>query len=201
MNRGYACIGLYHPTSPINVGSVMRAAFAFDAAFVAIAGTRVRSGPTDTPKAWRHLPLIFTDDLYAAIPYNCVPVAVELVDNARPLHEYAHPERAFYIFGPENGTLGKAVLDWCRDVVYIPTAPAKTSYLRLCCQPLADCAAAERRQVDSGQIRAEHGRSAVGGNGQWRHNRKRVANGQCGRAVLSRRPHARSMGRIKEAQP
>ena len=26
-----------------------------------------------------------------------------------------------YVFGPEDGTLGKRVTDWCRDVVYVPT--------------------------------------------------------------------------------
>jgi tRNA(Leu) C34 or U34 (ribose-2'-O)-methylase TrmL len=38
-----------------------------------------------------------------------------------PLPGYKHPERALYIFGPEDGTLGHDVLDWCRDVVYVPT--------------------------------------------------------------------------------
>src|SRR5690606_30290164 len=52
---------------------------------------------------------------------DCVPVAVDLLEGATPLCEYTHPERAFYIFGPEDGTLGKAVTSWCRDVVYIPT--------------------------------------------------------------------------------
>lgn len=59
-------------------------------------------------------------NLHDAIPFDCVPVAVDLVEGARALHEYVHPERAFYIFGPEDGTLGKPVLEWCRDVIYIP---------------------------------------------------------------------------------
>jgi len=52
---------------------------------------------------------------------GCVPVAVELVEGAKPLTEYKHPARAFYIFGPEDGTLKKKITDFCDDVVYIPT--------------------------------------------------------------------------------
>jgi len=50
-----------------------------------------------------------------------VPVAVEVHPDARPLPEYEHPERAFYIFGPEDGSLKKNVTAWCRDTVFIPT--------------------------------------------------------------------------------
>jgi hypothetical protein len=31
------------------------------------------------------------------------------------------PDRALYIFGPEDGSLDKDIRDWCEDVVYIPT--------------------------------------------------------------------------------
>lgn len=70
---------------------------------------------------YRHLPLIRVDDLKDIIPYDCVPVAIELTDKAKPLHKYIHPERAFYIFGAEDNTLGERVLNWCRDIIYIPT--------------------------------------------------------------------------------
>ena len=43
-----------------------------------------------------------------------------LIPGAQSLADYKHPERAFYIFGPEDGTLGERVLSWCRDVVYVP---------------------------------------------------------------------------------
>jgi tRNA(Leu) C34 or U34 (ribose-2'-O)-methylase TrmL len=72
-------------------------------------------------KAYRHIPTLYSDSLHDVIPVDCVPVAVDLIDGAKSLVTYKHPERAFYIFGPEDGTLGKAVTDWCRDVIYIPT--------------------------------------------------------------------------------
>jgi tRNA(Leu) C34 or U34 (ribose-2'-O)-methylase TrmL len=73
-------------------------------------------------KAYRHLPLIHAEDLRAMVPHDCTPVAVDLLDGARSLVDYVHPERAFYIFGPEDGTLDASVTNWCRDKVYVPTA-------------------------------------------------------------------------------
>lgn len=121
-SRGYAAIGLHMPKTRANVGSVLRAAGCYGAAMVAATGQRYQRAPTDTQASYRHLPLIPTDDLHSVVPYDCVPVAVDLIEGARPLQGYTHPERAFYIFGPEDGTLGKAVTSWCRDVIYIPTA-------------------------------------------------------------------------------
>jgi tRNA(Leu) C34 or U34 (ribose-2'-O)-methylase TrmL len=121
-NRGYAAIGLHNPKTPTNIGSVLRAAGCYGAAMVAISGKRYQRACTDTQKAWRHMPLLHCTDLHDAIPFDCIPVAVDLISGARPLPEYQHPERAFYVFGPEDGTLGPDVLGWCRDVIYVPTA-------------------------------------------------------------------------------
>lgn len=119
--RGYAAVGLHMPKTPANVGSVLRAAGCYSAALVAVSGHRYKRAGTDTQASYRHMPLIQTDDLHSVVPFDCVPVAVDLIEGATPLLRYVHPERAFYIFGPEDGTLGKAITGWCRDVVYIPT--------------------------------------------------------------------------------
>jgi tRNA(Leu) C34 or U34 (ribose-2'-O)-methylase TrmL len=121
MSRGYAAIGLCSPKTNANVGSALRAACCFGAAMVAVSGRRYGRAPTDTTKAYRHLPLIQCENLHDVIPFDCVPVAVELIPGAVSLKDYKHPQRAFYVFGPEDGTLGKLTLEWCRDVVYIPT--------------------------------------------------------------------------------
>lgn len=119
--RGYAAIGLDNPKYSVNVGAALRAAGVYGAAFVAAAGRRYGSGPTDTMKHYRHLPLLRPNDVMGLLPYDCVPVAVDLVGGATPLHEYQHPERAYYIFGAEDATLGERVLSRCRDVIYVPT--------------------------------------------------------------------------------
>lgn len=120
--RGYAAIGLHQPKTPANVGSVIRAAHCYGASLVATTGKRYTRAPTDPQKGYRHIPLIQCEDLHAVIPFDCVPVAIEFIQPARILTTYTHPERAFYIFGPEDGTLGPSILSWCRDVVYVPTS-------------------------------------------------------------------------------
>lgn len=120
--RGFAAIGLMRPKDKANVGSVLRAAFCYDVAMVAIQGDRtpVRSH-VDTPVAWKHIPVLRGEDLRALIPYDAVPIAVDLVEDAVELPAFQHPQRAFYVFGPEDGTLGKATLDWCVHRVMVPT--------------------------------------------------------------------------------
>lgn len=120
--RGFAAVGLHAPKTPSNIGSVLRAAHCFGAALVAASGRRYQYSPADTTKGYRHLPLLQVNDLFDAIPHDCVPVAIDLIDGARDITNYIHPERAFYIFGPEDGTLGKAITDRCRDKVFVPTA-------------------------------------------------------------------------------
>lgn len=121
MSRGYAAVGLHQPKTPVNVGAALRAAGCYGAAMVATSGRRYSRAPTDTMKVYRHLPLIQCDDLRSVLPFDCVPVAVDLISGAVSLRDYTHPERAFYVFGPEDGTLGREILSWCRDVVYVPT--------------------------------------------------------------------------------
>ncbi len=120
--RGFSSIGIVRPKHHENVGSVLRAAYVYGASMVAIQGdrTQVRS-ITDTPKAWRHIPVLRGEDLHALIPFDAVPVAVDLVDDAVELPVFQHPQRAFYVFGPEDGTLGASVLNWCRHRVMVPT--------------------------------------------------------------------------------
>lgn len=120
--RGFCGIGLDNPKTDINVGSAMRAAGIYGAAFVAATGRRFKKANTDTMKSYRHLPLMRPKDLRDILPYDCIPVAVDIIEGAIPLPEYEHPERAFYIFGAEDNTLGERITGWCRDIVYVPTA-------------------------------------------------------------------------------
>ncbi len=114
--RGYSAVGLHNPKSKENVGSALRACGVYSASMMAISGKRYRASCTDTMQAHRHMPFHQVDDLHGIIPFNCVPVAVELLDNAESLVEFKHPEKAFCVFGPEDGTLGKAVTNWCMNL-------------------------------------------------------------------------------------
>lgn len=122
--RGFAAIALDNPKTPVNIGAAMRAAGCYGADLVVLGGhrpVRLQKIPTDTHRAWRHIPHICVPDVFDAIPYGAVPVAVDLVEGAISLPHYTHPERAFYIFGAEDATLGKRILDRCRDRVMVPT--------------------------------------------------------------------------------
>ena len=119
--RGFACVGLQNPKNPINVGSVLRICGNFDVNLLAISGIRYHKVATDTMKAYRHFPLLQVDDLHTVIPFDCIPIAVDILPEAKSIFTFTHPERAFYIFGPEDGTLGKKVLNWCKYKIFIPT--------------------------------------------------------------------------------
>lgn len=125
ITRGFASIGLHNPKDIANVGGVLRAAHCYGASMVAISGERIKGDAikhaTNTTQAHKHMPTM-RGDLRSLIPYGAVPVAVDLVDDAAALPDFQHPVSAFYIFGPEDGTLGKAVLDWCPYRVMVPTS-------------------------------------------------------------------------------
>jgi tRNA(Leu) C34 or U34 (ribose-2'-O)-methylase TrmL len=125
MINSFTCIGLVNPKSPENVGSVMRAAGCYGVSSVYYTGPRYDAAKpfyTDTKKVYEQIPLCAVEDLKTIIPFGCVPVAVELIEGAKPLPDYKHPPRAFYIFGPEDGTLEKHITDFCKDTIYIPTS-------------------------------------------------------------------------------
>jgi tRNA(Leu) C34 or U34 (ribose-2'-O)-methylase TrmL len=58
---------------------------------------------------------------FEAFDRDVVPVAVEVRPGSESLIDFEHPERALYVFGAEDGTLGKAVLRHCHRFVVIPT--------------------------------------------------------------------------------
>lgn len=118
--RGFACVALDNPKSEVNVGGALRAVWVYRAAMLVVARGRFKRVSTDTYKAYRHVPVLRVEDVFSALPFDCVPVAVDLVEGATPLPEYQHPERAFYVFGAEDATLGQRVLERCRDRVFVP---------------------------------------------------------------------------------
>ena len=119
-SRGYSVIALHKPIKEINIGHALRSAGCFNANMVVISETKYQGTMVDTQKMHKHIPLMEVENFKEVIPYDCTPVAVECMDEGIPLHEYQHPERAFYIFGPENGSLDDSILSYCKDIVTIP---------------------------------------------------------------------------------
>lgn len=124
MQKTSSYIGLVNPKSPTNVGMVMRAAGCYEADAVFYSGSRferARKFATDTKNAQSKIPLIHVEHLPEAPVAGATLVAIELIEGAIPLMDFEHPDNAYYIFGPEDGSLKKDILDYCDHVVYIPT--------------------------------------------------------------------------------
>jgi tRNA(Leu) C34 or U34 (ribose-2'-O)-methylase TrmL len=129
MGEGVApAIGLVDPKFPHNVGAAVRAASCYGIRQVWFSGERVR---LDASKGYR-LPreermrgykdvVLRKDDRFFDAFASATPVAVELRANAESLIEFEHPDDALYVFGPEDGSLDRAVLARCHRFVVIPT--------------------------------------------------------------------------------
>ncbi len=117
-------IGICNPKSPSNIGAVMRAANCYGAKAVFYTGDRFDRAikfQTDTKNAIQHIPLTAVDSFLECKKKDTQIVCIELVEGALPLPEFIHPPRAFYIFGPEDGSIEQALIDQADSVVYIPT--------------------------------------------------------------------------------
>ena len=117
-------IGLTDPKSPSNVGAVMRAAGCYQANEVRYTGVRYAKAAkfhTDTKDASRKIPLNAVESLMGNLTPGQRIVCVDLVEGAIALPEFEHPEKAIYIFGPEDGTIAQEVINSAYAVVYVPT--------------------------------------------------------------------------------
>jgi tRNA(Leu) C34 or U34 (ribose-2'-O)-methylase TrmL len=122
-------IALVNPKFPHNVGAAVRAASCYGIGQVWFSGDRVqlvgerrhRLPREERMRGYQEVELRHGDELFDAFPAGTVPVAVELRRGAEPLIGFDHPDRALYVFGPEDGSLDRAVLGLCHRFVVIPT--------------------------------------------------------------------------------
>jgi len=105
MKRGYFGIGIYHPKTTENIGTLWRSAHNFGADFIFTIGKRYKKQASDTTKAERHIPLYeysSFDDFKAHLPRGCNTVFVEQAEGAKNLKETHHPEACAYVLGAED---------------------------------------------------------------------------------------------------
>lgn len=121
--RGYFGVAVWKPKSTDNVGTLWRSANIFGASFIAVIAGRYQKQASDTMATHRHVPL-YHFDTFAAFregqPLGCRIVAVELCEGARNVVDYAHPEQAVYLLGPEDGSLSPDILAACHSRLVIP---------------------------------------------------------------------------------
>lgn len=112
--RGYFEIGVYHPKYEQNVGTLWRTAYTFGAAGIFTVGRRYKKQASDTLKSWRHIPLRHHgtyEEFLDCIPFGAQLVCVEITQDAVPLWEFNHPERAVYLLGAEDHGIPKWILE------------------------------------------------------------------------------------------
>ena len=124
MSRGYFGIGVYHPKTSVNIGTLWRSGLNFSADFLFTIGPRYKAQASDTLKTTRHVPLWhFTsfEEFLEHSPYNCKVIAVEQAEGAVSLGNFIHPERAIYLLGAEDAGLPSSILQRCYACIQIDT--------------------------------------------------------------------------------
>lgn len=118
---------LMDPKYSHNVGQVVRLACCWGVRSVAYTGSRVDlAGAVERiPREERMRDYASVDLMRYDRPFDILtgtPVAVEVRENAEDLTDFEHPRDAVYVFGPEDGGLGRVTLLQCHRFVSIPTA-------------------------------------------------------------------------------
>lgn len=105
MKRGYYGIGVYHPKTTENIGTLWRSAHNFGADFIFTIGKRYKKQASDTTKASRHIPLFeyeSFEDFKSHLPNGCQVVFIEQADGSKDLKNFSHPETCAYVLGAED---------------------------------------------------------------------------------------------------
>jgi len=122
INRGYFGIGVYHPKTEHNIGTLWRSAYQLGAAYVFTINGRYRRQASDTLKTWRHIPLFYYEsfeNFQSTRPYDCLLVGIEM--DGENIVEYSHPERAIYLLGAEDHGLPPSISNMCNQIISLPS--------------------------------------------------------------------------------
>ena len=120
---------LINPKYPHNVGAALRACSCFDIAQLWWTGERVTIDPVkgerlpreERMKGYRDVRMCPAQHPFDRFDGKAVPVAIEVRQQSECLTLFEHPEDAVYVFGPEDGSIPKAVLGLCHRFVHIPS--------------------------------------------------------------------------------
>ena len=117
-------IGVENLKRDVNLGTLLRSAYNFGAAFVFTVGRRYVKQASDTPNTTGQIPCFrFLDwnDYFSHQPFDWPSVVIERCSNARCLFEAVHPKKAVYLLGPEDGSVSKEAIERAALCLTIPS--------------------------------------------------------------------------------
>jgi tRNA G18 (ribose-2'-O)-methylase SpoU len=127
MKRGFFAIGIERNKTRINLGTLWRSAYLYEAAFVFTVGVRYDPskdcGHADSFKTHRSIPLMHfenAEQLIESLPYSCPLIGLELDDRSQCISTLKHPEQACYVLGAEDHGLTKDMSGRCHQLVQLP---------------------------------------------------------------------------------
>lgn len=120
---------LIDPKYPHNIGAAVRAASCFGIDRVIWTGTRSkkeieiakRVPREERMRGYKEVQLEWAQRIPPELLEFSTLVAIEILPGAIPLPMWTHPVDATYVFGPEDGTIPKAIRHLCHEFVIIPS--------------------------------------------------------------------------------
>jgi tRNA(Leu) C34 or U34 (ribose-2'-O)-methylase TrmL len=120
---------LCNPRFGHNVGAVIRAAACYGEDAVYWTGERIdvethkgkRLPREERMKGYANVDRVNTARPFDLLEEGVIPIAIELTESAEQLQDFEHPEKAAYVFGPEDGSIPKGIRVLCHRFVVIPT--------------------------------------------------------------------------------
>lgn len=120
---GFFGIGILNNTDEINIGTLWRSAFILGASFIFTIGRKYKLEGSDVTKTWTKIPLYHYqtfNELKENLPFSTQLIAVEMSEEAIPLGDYIHPDRAVYLLGNEISGLPEQIIEQCQSVIKLP---------------------------------------------------------------------------------
>lgn len=118
-------IGIEQPKLEQNIGVLFRTAAAMGLAdFLFTIGEAYHKPHSDTIQSWKHMPCwCFNSfkDLFNHKPLGCEIVGIELDQEAEPIEQFVHANRAIYILGGEGVGLSQTTKQSCNRIVKLPS--------------------------------------------------------------------------------
>jgi tRNA G18 (ribose-2'-O)-methylase SpoU len=126
LSQGFFSIGVYHPKTEHNIGTLWRSAWQLGAHEIFVIAPRFpEKQSSDTVSAWRNIPLRVYDSVESLrqnLPYSTQLIAVE--QGGMDVGEFQHPARACYLLGAEDHGLPAKEIGLCHGVVTLPAVRA-----------------------------------------------------------------------------